>query len=64
MERGDKQESRRQFHLNYAEANFILTAETHPPSTCRPDHKHVNTNSDLEFEYLLLHGHWAIKAGE
>lgn len=28
--RGDKQESRRQFSLNYAEANFILMAETPP----------------------------------
>lgn len=48
MERGDKQESRRQFHLNYAKANFILMAETPPPSTCRPEHMHVNTNADLE----------------
>lgn len=52
MERGDKQESRRQFHLNYADAHFtLLMAETPPPSTCRPKHMHVNTSADLEWEY-------------
>lgn len=53
MERGDKQESKRQFRLNYAGANFILMAETPPHGTRRPKHTHVNTNAEQEYKYAI-----------
>lgn len=52
--RGDKQESRRQLRLNYAEANFILMAETPPHSTGR-NQTHARTWKEMLTWNINIH---------